>query len=289
VETAAERDVLQRAVDWANDDEGVRALILESSRAVPDTALDEFSDYDLLVVVSDIDAFATDDGWLAWWRTPLVRFSQDRRTADGRRWLTRLVVYDDGTKVDHQIWPVDMFRSATAGETLPAILDVGYRVLVDKDAIAADLPPPTFRAHIPTPPTEAEFLALVEEFWWESTYVAKNLARGELFPWKYSFEAVMKFDLLRRMLEWRIEIDHGWSVRPGAVGRHLRERLDADTWREVEPTFTGADVDANWDALFRTGDLFRRVAKEVAAALGYAYPQHMDDGVVAYWRRVRGS
>jgi aminoglycoside 6-adenylyltransferase len=287
VETPDEADVLQRAVDWANGDAGVRALILESSRAVPDAALDEFSDYDLLVVVADIERFATDDGWLAWWRTPLVRFSQDRGTSERQRWLTRLVVYDDGTKVDHVLWPVDMFHSAIAGDALPAILDVGYRVLVDKDGIAAHLPPATFRAHIPTPPSEAEFLALVEEFWWESTYVAKNLARGELFPWKYSFEAVIKFDLLRRMLEWRIEIDHGWSLRPGAVGRHLRERLDADTWREVEATFTGADVGASWEALFRTADLFRRVAKEVAAALGYTYPQHIDEGVVAYWRNVR--
>jgi hypothetical protein len=55
---------------------------------------------------------------------------------------------------------------------------------------------------------------------------------------------------------------------------------------------TGGDLrrrryEANWDALLRTMALFRLVAVEVAAHLGYTYPLAMDEGVTAYVERVR--
>jgi aminoglycoside 6-adenylyltransferase len=227
-----------------------------------------------------------DDGWLGWWGTPLTRFNEDW-VRDGHGGITRLVLYDDGTKVDHQVWTVDFFREQVARPRLPALLDAGYRVLLDKDGIANGLPPATRTAHIPARPTEAEYLRCVHEFWWETCYVAKNIWRDELFQMKYSFDAVIKFQELRLMLEWHAEIDHGWSARPGAYGRGLRKLLRPDVWAEVEATFVGPGTEENWQALFRTGALFRRVAVEVAEHLGYAYPHEMDAGMVAYWERVR--
>jgi len=279
-------EILAGAMRWAKDEANVRALILESSRAAPDAPLDALSDYDLLLVVSDVGRFRDDDSWLRWCGVPLVRFSEEW-AREGFEGVTRLVLYEDGTKVDHQVWPVEMLRAAAQRPKLPDILDVGFRVLVDKDGLTNDLKPPSYTAHIPAPPTEAEFLALVEEFWWETTYVAKNLRRGELFPWKYSLESVIKFDLLRRMLEWHMEIDHSWRARPGAAGRHLKELLQPNLWAEVESTFTGSDIDENWDALFRTGTVFRKLATEVAGSLGYSYPEDLGRGVVDYWHRVR--
>lgn len=103
-----------------------------------------------------------------------------------------------------------------AWPTLADVLDVGYRVLVDKDGLTQGLKPPTYTAHIPPVPTEKEYQMLIEEFWSESTYVAKNLWRDELLPAKYNLDYVMKFQLLRKLLEWRIEINHNWSLKPGA-------------------------------------------------------------------------
>lgn len=284
-----ERDpVLERALAWARENDLVRALILESSRADPRATLDDLSDYDLLLVVSDVRPLRDDDSWLRWWGEPLVRFIEDW-TREGLDGLTRLVLYEDGTKVDHQVWCLARFEIEKARPALPDILDVGYRVLLDKDGVTAGLKPPSHSAHIPHRPSEREYLDLVEEFWWETTYVAKNLRRGELFPWKYSFDAVIKFDVLRRMLEWHVETRHDWSLKPGAVGRGLKQLLQPDVWAEVEATFVGPGVDDNWDALFRSGRLFRRLALDVGADLGYAYPERIERGVTEYWRRLRES
>jgi aminoglycoside 6-adenylyltransferase len=96
-----------------------------------------------------------------------------------------------------------------------------------------------------------------------------------------------KFGSLRRFLEWRVEIDHDWSLKPGAYGRGLERLVPADIWSDLASTYAGTNIEDNWKALFRTAALFRRVATEVGDALGYAYPQQVDDAVTAHLAAVR--
>lgn len=199
----------------------------------------------------------------------------------------RLVLYEDGTKIDYIIWSLALLQRVLDTPRLPDVLDHGYQVLVDKDHLAHGLKPPTYTAYIPKKPTEKEYSALVEEFWWETSYVAKNLWRDELVHAKYNLDFVMKFELLRRLLEWRIEIDHNWSWKPGAVGRGLKKHLDSRTWGELANTYVGADIDENWDALFKTTAPFRRIALEVGNALGYHYPYELDERVTSYLQSTR--
>jgi len=60
-----------------------------------------------------------------------------------------------------------------------------------------------------------------------------------------------------------------------------------DIWSDFASTYVGPDSEDNWAALFRSTTLFRRVAMEVGGALGYAYPQSLDDQVGAYLDAVR--
>jgi hypothetical protein len=96
-----------------------------------------------------------------------------------------------------------------------------------------------------------------------------------------------KLVALRRFLEWRIELDHDWALRPGAYGRGLERLLSTDIRSELADTYVGTDIEDNWDALFRTTALVRRVATEVGDALGYAYPLEVDEAVTARLEAVR--
>ena len=99
----------------------------------------------------------------------------------------------------------------------------------------------------------------------------------------------MQLGLLRHMLGWRLETEHGWSLRLGVLGQGFKRQLDETTWLELEGTFTGAGLQANWRALFNTARLFRRVASEVAGRLGLAYPHDLDARVTDYLQRVQAS
>ena len=89
------------------------------------------------------------------------------------------------------------------------------------------------------------------------------------------------------MLEWRIELDHAWALRPGSYGRGLERLLPADVWSELAATYAGVGAEECWEALFRTTALFRRVATDVGEALGHPYPAHVDAAVTAHLEDLR--
>jgi aminoglycoside 6-adenylyltransferase len=282
----SEAEALGRIVVWAAQHPLVRAVVLQSSRAVEQAVLDRFSDYDILLVVSDVRPFAEDNAWQRFFAEPLVRFGDAGQVLEIETYA-RLVLYQDHTKVDYTIWPVELLRRVVERQESTELLDWGYRVLLDKDGLTAGLPAPSRSAHIPPRPTEKQYQALIEEFWWETIYVAKNLWRDELVFAQYNLDVVMRFELLLRMLEWRIELDHDWSWKPGVVGRGLKRHLPPDLWSALERTYVGPEIEQNWEALFAMTAFFRRAAMEVGQALEYGYPVELDRGVSAYLEEVR--
>jgi hypothetical protein len=65
---------------------------------------------------------------------------------------------------------------------------------------------------------------------------------------------------MRRMLEWRIEIDHHWSVKLGMYGRGLKHLLPSNIWAEFASTYDSLDVEETRAALDRVIVLFRQIA-----------------------------
>ena len=278
--------MLTRLVAWGESEPAIRAMVLTSTRARPDGPVDVLSDYDVIVLVDDVGAFLESEAWLQAWPEPLARWGDESELL-GRRTVFRGVVHADGTKIDWTIWPAGLADAIAAEDTLPDQLDVGYRVLLDRDGRTGGWPPPRHRAHIPSPPSAAEYRDLVEEFWWSVTYVAKALWRGEVVFAKFALDTDAKLGALRPLLEWLVEIDRGWDWKPGAYGRGIERALPRRLRTELQATYVGSGVEENWEALLRTTALFRRVAHEVSDALGFEYPQDVDDGVSAHLERVR--
>jgi aminoglycoside 6-adenylyltransferase len=246
--------VLARILRWADADDAVRVVVLTSTRARAEGPPDELSDYDVIVALDDIDRFDAADAY----GTPAARWG-DEHDLHGTTTFFRGVVYDDRVKVDWTLWPANVPE------------------LVAEHGTTARWAQPTYRAHIPRRPTEPEYVALVEEFWWSATYVAKARAREKTFFARFVLDVDLTHGVLRRMLEWLIEIQRDWSWTPGAYGRGIERELPPDLADELA---------AAQGSFERTVALFRRTAAEVGDALGYAYPQAADDVVSAYIDKV---
>ena len=285
--TGKEQEIIERLIQWAEHQPLVRATLLTSSRAIPQAPVDVFSDYDAILAVLDVQPFYEDRAWLedfgavlALYRDPIILDGGLQRSA----YVTQ---YENGLKIDFSLWPVELLQRVVADPQLPDELDAGYLVLLDKDHLTDGLKPPTYAAYIPTTPTETEYQTVVEVFFLEATYVAKLLWRDDLMAAKHILDHFMKQEHLRPILEWRLEIDHQWSVKPNPYGRRLKKWLRPDLWAELESTYTGAGLEANWEAMFRTIALFRQVAIEVGDRLGYSYPHDLDRRTVAYLQKVK--
>lgn len=136
-------------------------------------------------------------------------------------------------------------------------------------------------------PTAEAYRETVDEFWWETLYVAKNLVRAELLPARYSAESVLRFRCLVPMLEWSVEAAHGWDLPIGPYGRRLRDHLP-EAWRTgLDRTYFGADAEEGWDALLAMVELFEAAAEEVADRLGFEYPGERARKVVERLRGIR--
>jgi aminoglycoside 6-adenylyltransferase len=127
-----EQEVVDKLVAWGTAHPLVRAMILTSSRTRPDGPVDPLSDYDLILVVSDVRPFAFDDAWISAYGRPMVRWG-DQGEMHGLATYFRGVVYQNNVKIDYGIWPVELLERIGASALLLDELDMGYWVLLDKD------------------------------------------------------------------------------------------------------------------------------------------------------------
>jgi aminoglycoside 6-adenylyltransferase len=285
----ADDETINHLARWAEGRADVRALIITSTRAIPGGHLDAYSDYDAIVVVDDVRSLADDTDWLTEFGAVLIAYWDPLREdpATGAVRLGSVVNYVNGLKIDFSLWSRQRYVDVTAGPEPHPEFDAGYRVVVDKDGLTAELPEPTFTAYVPRRPDEATYLRLITDFLIGVPYVAKGLLRDELLPTKWVLDFDMRFNYLVPMLEWRVQCDHQWSLKAGNLGKGLTSHLPAAVRSELERTFTGADPEANWEALFVMITLFGRIAREVADLLGFTYPDDLVTSVADHANRMR--
>jgi aminoglycoside 6-adenylyltransferase len=286
-DTGLGNDPIEHLIQWGEQQPLVRAMLLTSSRAIPQAAVDLLSDYDVILVVRDIQPFFQDRAWLEDFGKVLVLYRDPLISEDGLGRSAYVTQYENGLKIDFSLWPVELLERIARQPLLTDEFDAGYRVLLDKDGLTNGLKPPTYGGYIPKSPTAPEYQETVESFFLDATYAAKFLWRGDLMAAKHLLDYAMKQESLRLMLEWHMEIDHQWSVKPGPYGRRLKRWLRADLWDELVDTYTGADLKANWNAMYKSIDLFRKVAIDVGEHLGFDYPTELEARVVAYLTKVK--
>lgn len=261
----------------ARGDERIRAVAMNGSRTNPNAPKDRFQDYDIVYLVTDMDAFIADPDWIDVFGERIILQKPDDSAlfppgpADSYAYLMQLA---DGNRIDLRLSPVGCAEAYSREDKLTV-------VLLDKDGFMPPLPPPTDEDYRTKRPTAAEFAACCNEFWWVSTYVAKGLWREETL---YALDHLNFYvrPMLVRMLEWRVGIDTDFAVSIGKNGKYLKRYVSAERWRKLIDTFPTAEEREIWRALRLMGGLFRETALETAARLGFAYDEGEDRRVTEY-------
>ena len=296
----APRDMATEVTEWARENDNVRIAILTSTRASPNAPVDVLSDYDIKLFVRDLEPFLEGDDWLRAFGDVMIREPLRPVEFEGEKCVWRLVMFTDGPRIDFHINLLEVLEADVSPDRdpprvpqrgkvteLPEYYDMGYEILLDKDSLAQGLTPPTFAAYQTRQPTRSEYDDLVNEFWFDVTYVAKYLFRDELFYAKHMLDGPLRQEHLATAIAWYIGMNGDWQINPGAHGRWFKRHLEPPIWSEIEATFVGADLDQNWEAMFRTAEVFGRLASDIGSHLGFAYPHELARGVTAHLRAVR--
>jgi len=162
----------------------------------------------------------------------------------------------------------------------------GMRVLLDKDGMFAQLKTilPSIKAPPPRPPTQHEFLEVVNDFLYHAVFTAKHLRRGELW-WTVTCLNCYMQRLLLRLMEWHALATHGRNYDTWFRGRFLEEWTHPQALKKLPSVFAHYDEDDTKDALLATMDLFHWIAMDTAGKLGYAYPTEADEHVTKWIRK----
>lgn len=133
-------------------------------------------------------------------------------------------------------------------------------------------------------PSELQCASCCNEFWWCLNNVAKGIARDEL-PYAMWMYHVPVRDMLVKMLEWYIGVHTDFSVSAGKLGKYFKKYLPCELYEMYGRTYSDADYDHFWMAVFQACELFRRIAPVASETLGYSYNRSEDVNMTEYLLR----
>lgn len=279
-------DKLQLILNWAESNDDIRALLLTSSLVNPVAPVDEFSDLDIEIVFKENLNYISNKSWVSELGNPIAMIEEDESYFDYRYGM-KMVLYEDGVKVDFKLYSKLRFLEDIELEELPEDWDIGYKVLIDKEGLTAGMQTPAYQVGITKKPAEKEFQRIVNDFWWDTTYVAKCLKRDELFYAKFMSETNIRTQYLVPLIEWYISGQHNWNITTNKYGRLFKKYLPAEMWQKTLQTFSGKDLAGNWNALFAMADLVTEIGMEIAERLGCSYPAKLDADIRKYLNNLR--
>ncbi|MCD9617971.1 AadS family aminoglycoside 6-adenylyltransferase [Chryseobacterium gleum] len=278
---------LEQIIHWAENNPDIRAVLLTSSLVNPYAPVDDFSDLDVELVFENRSSYESGNEWVRLFGEPISMIEEDDRVFEGKHAM-KMVLYKDHVKVDFKLYQVSEFIEEIKEEILPEDWDVGYKVLIDKDDLTKNMKPPTYQSIMIQKPTEKEFQQLMNDFWWDTTYVAKSLKRGDIFYAKFMSENILRTDYLVPLIEWYIAGNHDWNnITTNKHGRLFKKYLSVDLWSKVGKTFSGSDIEENWKALFEWTDLVHELGTSLAVKLNFTYPQNLEDNIRNYLKEVK--
>lgn len=262
----SEREMFDLILDVAKSDERIKAVVMNGSRTNSHVTRDLFQDYDIVYLVDNVTSFIDDPEWIDVFGERLILQTPETMTLvppQGGGRFAYLMLFADGNRIDLTLVPMEEKELFLQEDKLT-------RILLDKEGVLPELPPPTDEDYLIKKPTAALFGDCCNEFWWVSTYVAKGLWRKEIL-YAYDHMNIVR-NMLLQMLIWKVGFETGFSCSVGKNAKFLSRYVDQDTWRQLLLTFPGGSVEQIWRALDAMTELFEQTAQQVAAALEAVYP-----------------
>ena len=245
----------------------VEAVALSGSRTNSESPKDEFQDYDVVYIVENLNDLLSDLSWLDQFGMRLI----EQHNVLGHRHLY-LMLFEDGNRIDLTLCPKEHMQEWVDSEA-------GFKVLKD-DAGLFDMYQPNSKRYWTAPPSEEEFIASCNEFWWVSTYVVKGIRRNQLIYATDHLYGICQQELLK-VLAWQVTSDRG-AVDIGKNYKYLFHYLPAEKEKEFSALLDLSSFDKITQSLFSTMKGFDREAQILAQKMGFTYDKEVAEKMIAY-------
>ena len=245
----------------------VEAIALSGSRTNPQATKDEFQDYDVVYIVDDLEELISDLSWLDQFGNRLIE--QHNRLGHRRLYL---MLFEDGNRIDLTLCPKEHMKEWVDSEA-------NYRVLKDDNGLFEAYQPNSKR-YWTCLPTEEEFAASCNEFWWVSAYVVKAIRRNQLIYATDHLYGICQQELLK-VLAWQVTSDKG-AVDIGKNYKYLFHYLPAEKKQEFSALLDLSSLEKISQSLFSSMKGFDREAQILAQKMGFTYDKEVAEKMISY-------
>lgn len=274
----------EQILKFAENDDRVRAVLLNGSRANPNVKPDKYQDFDLIFIVRDFATFLDDRSWISFLGEPILQQLPDDMTLGNENNQEKvsfafLTIFEDGNRIDLTLFPRDKFETDFITDSLTL-------VWLDKDNLFKNIPKSTDKDYHVKKPTQQEFSEVCNEFWWTITYVAKGLKRNEIIYAKDMIENVVR-PMFSQIIEWKIGFDFDFKISIGKSGEFIEKYLESSFYEKILKTYTDADIEKNWNALFLMTAIFKEQQKQLSQNLNFDINEDETNNALKYIEKLR--
>lgn len=285
-----EQEILDTIIRIANENDHIRAAYMHGSRANPNAEKDNYSDYDIVFVVTETDSFTGNNEWLNIFGELAFSFEghknqnmfYTKKINDLTRRFSLGMMFKDGNHIDLVIEIIEEAMNHNQIKNKPVI------ILLDKDGCLFETAPICNESLYIKKPCEDEYISCCSGFWWFLSYVAIGIARNQL-PYAREFLTSHNSSILNRMIEWYIGIQTDFSVGLGRDNRYYKKYLPTDIYDLYLQTHSDCDSENLWNAIFIACELFNKTASSVAAFLGFIYNKQEEENMKDYLVNIKNG
>lgn len=272
----SETQMMEQILAFARQDERVRAVGMEGSRLNPKAFKDEFQDFDITFLVTEMEPFKASDSWLDAFGPRRMMQKPEAMALfppELGNWFSYLILFADGRRMDLTLVPLEELPLYLQSESL-------LTIILDKDGLVPKPPVPSDASFCLEKPSVAFYDDCCNDFWYTAGYVARGLCRKETLFAAAHLNEIVRPNLLR-MIRWQVGIETGFTANTGKADKYLQGYLSADHWEKLLATYRNDSQQALWQALFGVLSLFREFSQRVGEQLGYRYPDY-DEAMTPY-------
>jgi len=279
-------EIKRLIIDVAKNDDRIRAVLLNGSRANNKIPSDKYQDFDIVYVTDDFESLIADREWTnkfgekLIWQLPDEMVVGQKEPEKGNR-VSLLMLFTDGNRIDLTLLSKKEIDPNGKTDSLTI-------VWLDKDNMFPNISLPSDLDYLVKEPTEKEFLDTCNEFWWVCTYVAKGLLRNEIIYSKEMLETVVR-PMFMNVISWHIGLETNFSVSIGKAGKFISNFLSPELYQQILQTYSDQVVENNWRALFLMMDIFGQLARAVSGKLKFRYVFGEEENVIAYLKQLHNG
>ena len=245
----------------------VKAIAMSGSRTDTKAPKDEFQDYDVVYVVDNLDILTSDLSWLDQFGKRII----EQEITLGNRCLY-LMLFEDGNRIDLTLCPKGHMQEWVDSESK-------FEVIKDEKGVF-EAYQPNAKRYWTAPPSEEEFAASCNDFWWVSDYVVKAIRRNQLIYATDHLYGICQQEILK-VLAWKVASDKG-AVDIGKNYKYLFHYLTVQKEQEFSALLDLSSLEKISQSLFATMNVFDREAQSLAKKMGFAYDQEVAVKMMTY-------